>query len=367
MTLSVWSSLAGFWHSLWPILVAVVLFGLLVIFHEFGHFFFAKLFKVRVNEFSVGFGPALWKRQKGQTLYALRVIPFGGYCAMEGEDDASDDPGAFPKQPVWRRMIILAAGAFNNLVLGLVLVGLMLAVQGQFYTTTVAGFAKDAKSEASGLAVGDRIVSVDGRRVYCSSDLSYMLMASEDDTLTMEVRRNGELLTLGAVQFDMQTVEGRRVIAADFGIAAANMSIRHPLTFLKCTFLESASVARVVWMSLLDLIGGRFGLNDMMGPVGMVSSVSETVSEAVSGSAGGVGLDYLFYLMGMLTINLGVLNLLPLPALDGGRLVFLAIEAVCRKPVPARYEGLVHGIGLVLLFGLILIITGNDILRLIRG
>ena len=360
------TALGNIWSSVWPIAVAILLFGLMVIIHEFGHFIFAKLFKVKVNEFSVGFGPALFKKQKGDTLYAWRLIPFGGYCAMEGEDEDSDDAGSFQKKSVWKRIVIVAAGAFNNLVLGLILVGFMLGIQGKFYTTQVYGFVKDAPSYQSGLMPGDEIVEVDGRRVFCSSDLSYMFMASPDDTLEMKVHRNGETVLLDAVRFHTQEIDGTTYIQPDFAVVSEEMSVKHPLTFIKSTLLESVSIGRTVWMSLIDLIGGRFGLNEMMGPVGVVSTVSEGVSQAVSGSSG-IGMDYLLYMLALITINLGIVNLLPLPALDGGRLVFLLYEVIFRKPVPAKYEGWVHGIGLALLLLLILVITGNDILRLLRG
>ncbi len=366
MLLSVWNTLANVWQSVWPILVAIVLFGMIVVIHEFGHFSFAKLFKVRVNEFAVGFGPALFKKQKGETLYALRLIPFGGFCAMEGEDEDSDVPGAFHTKKVWQRFIIIAAGAVNNMILGLILVGIMLSVQGSFGTTTVRGFVENAPSYQSGLRTGDRILSVDGRRVYCSSDLSYMLMASKDDTLAMTVKREGKTVDLDAVQFNTQVQDGKKYIAVDFGIEFEEMSYKKPFTFVKSTVMESVSIGRVVWMSLIDLIGGRFGLNEMMGPVGVVSTVSDSVSQAVTEEPS-VGMGYLLYLLSMITINLGIVNLLPLPALDGGRLVFLAVEGICRKPIPARYEGIVHAIGFALLMVLIVIICGNDILRLIRG
>ena len=366
MLLSVGTTLLHIWQTLWPIAVALVLFGLIVVIHEFGHFFFAKTFKVRVNEFAVGFGPALFKKQKGETLYALRLIPFGGFCAMEGEDEDSDDPGSFQNKKVWQRFIIVAAGAFNNLILGLVLVGIMLSVQGSFGTTTVRGFAKDAPSYQTGLRAGDEILSVDGRKVYCASDLSYMLMASGDDTLAMTVKRNGQKVNLDAVRFNTQMQDGKRYIAVDFGVEFEQMSAKKPLNFLKNTVMESVSIGRVVWMSLIDLIGGRFGLNEMMGPVGVVSTVSDSVSKAAT-QAPSVGMAYLLYLLSMITINLGIVNLLPLPALDGGRLVFLTVEGIRRKPVPPKYEGMVHGIGFALLMVLIVIICGNDILRLIRG
>lgn len=367
MTASVGSTLLSVWNTVWPILVAIVLFGLIVIIHEFGHFFFAKRFGVKVNEFAVGFGPAIFKKQKGETLYALRLIPFGGYCAMEGEDEDSEDPRSFQKKHVFKRIVIVAAGALNNLLLGLILTGVMLAVQGQFYTTTVAGFAQDAPSYQSGLRAGDEILSVDGRRVYCADDLSYMLMASPDNALEMVVRRQGKTQTLNAVTFDTQQIQGKTYVAVDFGVVSEPCAIAHPFAFVKNTAKEAVSIGRVVWMSLLDLIGGRFGLNEMSGPVGVVSAVSETVSEAVTGSNPAIGMDRLLYLMALITINLGIVNLLPLPALDGGRLIFLLVEAVRGKPVPAKYEGWVHGIGFALLMVLILVITGNDIIRLIRG
>ncbi len=366
--LSVWTTLGDVWQKIWPIAVALVLFGLIVIIHEFGHFFFAKRFKVRVNEFAVGFGPALWKKQKGETLYALRLIPFGGYCAMEGEDEESDQPGAFHNKKAWQRFIIVAAGAINNLILGLLLVGIMLSVQGSFGTTAVRGFTENATSYQSGLRAGDVITKVDGRRVYCASDLSYMMMASSDDTLSMVVKREGKKVVLDNVKFLTQTNEqdGKTYIAPDFGVTFEEMSWKNPLTFAKCTVMESVSIGRVVWMSLLDLIGGRFGLNEMMGPIGVVSTVSDSVSQAAT-TEPSVGMGYLLYLLSMITINLGIVNLLPLPALDGGRLVFLAAEGIFRKPVPPRYEGIVHTIGFALLMLLIVVICGNDILRLIRG
>ncbi len=354
------------WNTAWPILAAIVLFGIVIIVHEFGHFFFAKLFKVRVNEFAVGFGPVIFKKKKGETTYSLRAIPFGGFCAMEGEDDESDDENSFGKKSVWKKIIIVAAGAFNNIILGLIFVGIMLSIQGQFLTTTVYGFYENAKSYESGLRSGDKILSVDGRRVYCASDLSYMLMSSSDDTLEMVVERNNQKVTLGSVNFDMQEIEGRNCITVDFGVVSNEMSIKKPFTFIADTVKETVSTGRVVWMSLIDLIGGKYGLNEMSGPIGVVSTVSETVSKIAESSRPLMNMDAIFYMLALITINLGIVNLLPLPALDGGRLVFLIIEGIRRKPIPPKYEGMVHGIGFALLMVLIVVITGNDILKLIR-
>lgn len=367
MTASVWSVLGSVWSTLWPILVAILIFGIIVIIHEFGHFFFAKLFKVKVNEFSLGFGPALFKKKKGETQYSVRAIPFGGYCAMEGEDEESEDPRAFHSKKVWQRMIIVAAGAVNNLILGFLLVAIMLSINGTFLTTEIIGFYPGAPSAQSGLQKNDEILSVDGRRVYCASDLSYMMMISSDNTLDMVVRRNGEKVTLNNVAFATQEIDGKTYIAVDFGVKQEEVTIKKPLQSIKNTFKETFSTGRVVWMSLKDLIGGRFGMNELMGPVGVVSTVGDTVSQAVSSEDSSVDVSFLFYMMAMITINLGIVNLLPLPALDGGRLVFMIYELIFRKPVPAKYEGWVHAIGFALLMLLIVFVTGNDIWRLIKG
>lgn len=367
MIFSVGSFLLSAWNAVWPIAVAILLFGLVVVVHEFGHFFFAKLFKVRVNEFSVGFGPAIFKKKKGETQYSVRAIPFGGYCSMEGEDEDSADENAFGNKSVIKRIMIVAAGAFNNLVLGLLFVGIMLGIQGRFYTTTVRGFYEGASSYQSGLRTGDKILSVDGRRVYCSSDLSYMLMSSEDDTLEMTVEREGQTLSLDSVKFDTRELEGKSYISLDFAVTSDKMSITRPFTFVADAFKETVSVGRVVWISLADLVGGKYGLNEISGPVGVVSAVGETVSNAASSSKPLMALDSIFYLLAIITINLGIMNLLPLPALDGGRLVFLIIEAIRRKPVPAKYEGFVHAAGFAVLMIFIVFITGHDILKLFRG
>jgi regulator of sigma E protease len=366
MTASFATNLLNFWNQAWPVAVAIIIFGLIVIIHELGHFMYAKLFGVKVNEFAVGFGPALFKKKKGDTLYAVRLIPFGGYCAMEGEDTESDSPDSFQKKSVLKRMIIVAAGGIHNLLLGLLLVGIMLSVRGDFYTTQVGGFAQNATSIQSGLAVGDEILRVDGRRVYCASDLSYMFATAEDTALSLEVRRNGKIVPLEQVEFATQEIDGVAYLQPDFGVVTEEITLKKPLSFVKSTVMESVSIGGTVWMSLLDLLGGRFSMGDMMGPVGVVSTVSEGVSQAVSGSSS-VAVDSLLYLLSLLTINLGLMNLLPLPALDGGRLVFLLFEAIFRKPVPQKYEGLIHTVGLALLLLLILVITGNDILRLFRG
>ncbi len=351
-------SIASVWQTVWPILVAVLLFGVVIFLHECGHFLFAKLFGVKVNEFAVGFGPTLFKFGKGETTYSLRLLPFGGFCAMEGEDEASDNERSFSKKPVWKRMVITVAGAMNNLILGLLLVSVLLAMDGVYGTREVAKFADSAMSQSTGLQVGDEILKIDGRSIYCATDISYMLMNSRDASVDMVVRRDGMKTELPGVTFRTQEVEGHTMIDLDFKVLGQSVSILHPFSFIKEAFLETVSLGRLVWMSLFDMLTGRYGLNEIMGPVGIINETGKAIT---------MGLENVLYILALLTVNLGIMNLLPLPALDGGRLIFLAIEGIRRKPIPAKYEGWIHGAGLAALLLLSVFIMGNDIWRLIRG
>lgn len=351
-------SIASVWQTVWPILVAVLLFGVVIFLHELGHFVFAKLFGVKVNEFAIGFGPTLVKFGKGETTYSWRLLPFGGFCAMEGEDEESDNERAFSKKPVWKRIVIVVAGAMNNLILGLILVSVLLAMDGSYGTREVTYFTEDAMSQSTGLQIGDEILEIDGRGIYCATDISYMLINSRDASVDMVVRRDGVKTELSGISFRTQDVEGQTIIELDFKVVGQKVSITRPLSFIKEAFLETVSLGRLVWMSLFDMLTGRYGLNEIMGPVGIIVETGNAIT---------MGLDNALYLLALLTVNLGIMNLLPIPAVDGGRLVFLVIEGIRRKPVPAKYEAWVHGAGLVLLLLLSVFILGNDIWRLIRG
>ncbi len=351
-------SIASVWQTVWPILVAILLFGVVIFIHECGHFFFAKLFGVKVNEFAIGFGPTLFKFGKGETTYSLRLLPFGGFCSMEGEDEESDNAGAFSKKPVWKRLVIVVAGAMNNLLLGLILVGVLLAMSGSYGTREVTYFTEDSMSASTGLQLGDEILKIDGRSIYCATDISYMLMNSRDASVDMVVRRDGVKTELDNVTFRTQEVEGHNIIELDFKVVGKRVTITQPFAFIKEAFLETVSLGRLVWMSLFDIVTGRYGLNEIMGPVGIINETGKAIT---------MGIENALYILALLTVNLGIMNLLPIPAVDGGRVVFLIIEGIRRKPVPAKYEGWVHGIGLILLLLLSVLIMGNDILRLIRG
>lgn len=340
---------------------ALLFFGVIIMIHECGHFTCAKLFKVKVNEFSLGMGPALFKRKKGDTLYAVRLFPIGGYVAMEGEDDASEDDRAFNKKPVWQKMIIVVAGALMNLILGFILMVLLLTTSTDLIgTNTIKEFYPDAVSAQYGLQAGDRFVEIDGHHVWSELDLSFLMSRSQDGVFDFVVERNGEKVTLNDVHFATEQQNGITLIQYDFIIIGEQPGF---LNIVKNAFTQSASIVRMVWLSVFDLVTGRYGMSELAGPVGTVDIIADVTAQAVSSGS----LTNLLTIMAFITINVGVANLLPLPALDGGRFLFLAIEAVRRKPVNPKYEGYVHAAGLALLLLLMVVVTYNDIARIVHG
>ena len=340
---------------------ALLFFGVIIMIHECGHFTCAKLFKVKVNEFSLGMGPALFKRKKGDTLYAVRLFPIGGYVAMEGEDDASEDDRAFNKKPVWQKMIIVVAGALMNLILGFILMVLLLTTSTDLIgTNTIKEFYPDAVSSQYGLQAGDRFVEIDGHHVWSELDLSFLMSRSRDGVFDFVVERDGEKVTLNDVHFATEQQNGITLIQYDFIIIGEQPGF---LNIVKNAFTQSASIVRMVWLSVFDLVTGRYGMSELAGPVGTVDIIADVTAQAVSSGS----LTNLLTIMAFITINVGVANLLPLPALDGGRFLFLAIEAVRRKPVNPKYEGYVHAAGLALLLLLMVVVTYNDIARIVHG
>ena len=329
--------------------------------HECGHFMMAKLFKVRVNEFSLGMGPCLFKKQKGETQYSVRLFPIGGYVAMEGEDGESEDAGAFNKKPVWQKILVVIAGALMNLILGLLLLIILLSCCTDLIgTNTIKEFQPNAVSEQYGLQAGDKFVKIDGHRVWSEQDLTFLLSRSTDGVFDFVVERDGQKVQLDNVKFDTEVMEGITLIRYDFVIIGEPPRF---LNVLKNSFTQSASIVRMVWLSLGDLITGRFGMSQLAGPVGTVNIVADIATDAANTK----NLETLLTIMAFITINVGVANLLPLPALDGGRLLFLIIEGIRRKPVNPKYEGYVHTAGLVLLMLVMLVVTINDIIRIARG
>lgn len=345
------------------IIVAVLVFGVIIIIHEAGHFAAAKACGVKVNEFSLGMGPRLFGWGKGETQYSLRLLPIGGYVSMEGEDSDSGDPRAFNRKPVWQRLIIICAGAFMNLVLGFVILLIVSSFEDGITTTQIAGFySDDSPSHVSGLEVGDEIVRVNGMRVFCDTDISYQFQLDEDRVFEMTVMRNGQKVVLPEVRFDGETLEdGSQSLVIDFYVLGEKVN---PLTVLSYSSRKFVSVARMIWLSLFDLLRGRYTINDLSGPVGIVGAIGKVVGSTSEGVAVGDMLLNLLSFVVFITINVGIFNLLPIPALDGARAFFLIIELIRRKPLKPEVEGTVHFVGLMLLFGLMIVVTFFDILKL---
>lgn len=443
------------------IIIGVLLFEFIIFAHEFGHFICAKRSGVQVNEFALGMGPKIFSFKKGETRYSLRLFPIGGFCSMEGEDETSDNPRAFTNAKVWKRMIIIVAGAVMNIIVGFVFMLIVTLNQSQFITTTVSDFTAESYTANSGLEVGDKIVGVGGYSVANSRDLllgiqllpceevdpesltvykqdccveakNYLIemrdkkLIDEDTTLRLysevltpeakrinaaqskdeaysllkgvidryyssarvekpadfsypviEVRdkrlrylgdvdviREGEKQTLEDVQFFTYLAdEDKTAVGVDFYLIPKDKNF---FTVMEETFTGTVSLAKSVWKSFELLIQGRFSLSDMSGPVGITKAVSDVASKGLETGFGDAVLNIVF-IMALITVNLGIVNMFPFPALDGGRFVFLIIEAVFRKPIPRKVEYIVNGIGLALLVLLIIVITGNDIFKLVTG
>lgn len=335
------------------ILLAIVLFGALVAVHEFGHFITAKLSGVRVNEFAIGMGPAIFKKKIGETVYALRVLPLGGFCAMEGEDSTSDDPRAFGTKNVWKRILIVIAGSAMNLIAGFVVLSIVFAPIRSWYTTTVSGIDGVTEYSDKSLMPGDTVKSIDGYNVYIYSDIFMGISrGGEDGIYDVEVIRDGKKLLLSDVT--LRGAEGKE--NSDEG-NAIRFEIEDSSFWskIKYTALNGFNLVRLVKVGLVDLLGGAVSKDDLSGPVGIGKIMADTAKESLAS---------LWYLLAFLSINLGVMNLLPIPALDGGRLVFLVFELIFGKPVAPKYEGFIHAAGLVLLMLLMAFITYNDIVKI---
>lgn len=342
------------------IVFAILLFSILIFVHELGHFLAAKASGVRVNEFAMFMGPAIFKKQVGDTLYSLRCIPIGGYCAMEGENEDTDDPHSFQKAAWWKRLIILAAGSFMNLVAGFLILLIVFAPAKQFVVPVIdSAEAGCTVVREDGLHVGDEILELDGEKIYVQSDFSTLLVLNPGDTHDIVVKRDGKKLSFNDYKMETHLFPGEQTERYGFSFSVVDATLSNKLKYV---WNSGINVVRTVRLSLQMLISGKAGLSDMTGPVGIVQMMSDTA--AASPTALDALLNVL-YIGGFLAINLAVMNMLPIPALDGGRVVGLlltcAIEGITRKKLDAKYEGYIHGIGMVLLLVLMGVILFKDI------
>ena len=350
------------------ILAAILVFGVLIAVHELGHFMAAKACGVRVNEFSIGMGPALWKKQKGETQYSLRLFPVGGFCAMEGEEEDSDDPAALNNQGFWAKLLIFAAGAAMNFIAGLLIILALYAGAKAFYEPVITGFADGCPLEsAEGLQTGDRLLRIDGERVYMYSDVRLLLGLNKTGVFDLVVERNGEQVTLTDFPMSQQTYtdqNGTSYTSYGLYFGAEEATLGRKLSY---TWNNAVDFVRMVRLSLQMLVTGEAGVKDLSGPVGIVSTMTQVGEQSGSTRA---AVENIAYLAALIAVNLAVMNLLPLPALDGGKIFFLVVNALCmltiRKKIPEKFESYVHLAGFALLMLLMLVITFQDVWKLFR-
>lgn len=350
------------------VIFAILLFSLLVFVHELGHFVAAKLSGVQVNEFAIFMGPALVKWQRGETLYSIRCIPFGGYCAMEGEDQDTDNPRSFHKAAWWKRLIILVAGSFMNFVAGfLILVAIYLPSQYLFMPQIATIEEGSLVGGEQGLQVGDRIVKLDGERIYMQSDFSTILSINGGEIHDLVLERNGETVVL----------EDFRMQKAEFPNEDGTTSLRYGFSFaivesdlglnLRTAWNSTLDYVRLVRLSLKMIFTGQAGIQDLSGPVGIVQQMNETAQ--TSDTALDAFLNMLNF-GAMIAVNLAVMNLLPIPALDGGRVLGLLLttgaEAITGKKLNGKIEGYIHGVGMILLLALMALIMFKDVFMLFK-
>ena len=349
------------------IFLAILAFGVLIGIHELGHFVAARIFDVKVNEFAFGMGPKILHKQGKETLYSLRLLPFGGFCAMEGEDGDSADPRAFTQKSAWKRAIILFAGAAMNFLLGFLMI-LIIAPQTRFIEPIIADFAEGCPYEsADGFQAGDRILRVDGHRIYFTDNFSeYMARGGDDHNIVL--LRDGRRVTLRNYHMPKvpyPTEDGGTVMMYGLRFAAGEHEFWRDL---RCSWYQALDFVRLIWRSLGDLVRGAVSVKDLSGPVGIVSYVNEV--EAGAESTEEARFNF-FFIFSLIAVNLAVMNLLPLPALDGGRIFLLLvtwlIEHIFRRKLDPKYEGYIHTAGFVLLMGLMVFVLFNDVIKILKG
>lgn len=333
-----------------------MIFGFLIFVHELGHYLFARKFGVDIEEFSIGMGPKIFSRTSKKTgiLYSLRLLPIGGYVAMNGEDTESENENAFSNKKVWQRIIITAAGGVINIIVGIILMSAFVISSPALAGTTVGEFSEGANSPYFGLELGDEIIKVGSTRVYTSQELVYEIMHDGIRPVDLTVMRGGERHVIENVEFGISDVEGVTLGAPDFKVYRVEKNFTN---VIKHSFGYSTLAIRQVWESLWDMISGRYGLNEVSGPVGTTQVIGEAAKQ---------GIIYVVYLAALISVNLGILNLLPIPALDGGRIVFLIIEAIRKKKLPSNIEAKIHYVGIVLLMLLMIVVTCKDVINLFK-
>lgn len=300
-------------------------------------------------------GPKIFSKlsRKTKTRYSIRLLPIGGFVSMPGENGASDDPNALCNKSVFKRIVVVCAGAIMNLLLGFIIMSIIVISADRLGSTTIASFTDNAQSEVTGLMIGDTILEVDGSPVHVANDLSYEIMRNGIKPIDIKVKRGADVITVENVMFPTFTDSGVTFADMDFYILAEEKDV---MSVIKHSFYRSTSTVKMIWESLIDLITGRYGFEAVSGPVGVTEAISETAKTS--------GISGLAYMTVVITMNLGIFNLLPLPALDGGRLIFLIVEAIRKRPVDPELEAKIHAAGIIALMILMAVVTYKDIAKL---
>lgn len=347
------------------IVFAILLFSVLIFVHELGHFLVAKLSGVQVNEFAIFMGPAIFKKQIGETLYSIRCIPIGGYCAMEGEDEDTDSPRSFQKAVWWKRLAILLAGSAMNFIAGFLIMVLVFAPAKQFVVPVVSQVEAGCSfAGENGIQVGDELLELDGEKIYVQSNFSMLMALKPADTHTIVVERNGERVTLENLVMEQKIFNNEETPRYGFAFSTEDANFKNTMAYVWNT---SVDTVRTVRLSLQMLVSGQAKVTDLTGPVGIVQIMSETAEASDTAKD---AFYNMLYFGGFIAFNLAVMNLLPIPALDGGRAVGLllttAIQAVTKKKISPKVEGYIHGAGMVLLLILMAVLMFKDIFMIFK-
>ena len=352
------------------ILITILLFGALIAIHEFGHFIAAKTLGVRVEEFAIGMGPKLLSRTRGETTYSLRALPIGGFCSMEGEEEASDDPRSFSGKPAWKKFIILVAGAFLNFVTGLVILLVLFSVAGSPSAPVVSGYLPGAEDiQETGLLPGDEFYRIDGHRIYFQSD-AILFLGRAGENVAVEVLRDGRRLDLGTLHLPYRTLtdeSGQQSLKR--GVMVGELREAGPLGTLRNAWYQSIDYVRTVWLSLGDPIRGAVSLNDMAGPIGIFAMAGEVGQQGAAAAGMAGALLNIFSFVALIAINLAVMNLLPIPALDGGQILFLLVGGIyhffTHRRIDQKYLGYINMAGFFCLIALMVVVAVSDVNKLI--
>ena len=341
-------------QTFFGILVAILVFGIMIFLHELGHYLAARACRVKVLEFAVGMGPKIISKtsKKSGIVYSLRLLPIGGFTAMQGEDGEDPDPDALVNKPRWQKLIVLFAGSFFNLLSGVIVMFFFLSMTGNVGSSIIYDFNENSLSQRW-LQPGDEIVEIEGKKMLDYTDIANTITLDGVKPLDITVIRDEDKVLLKDVKFPTDTKDGIEVGVLDFRFLGVRPSLG---VLIRQTGTQSVATVKMIYKTLIDLISGRYGMNGVSGPVGTVSIISEVAQ---------TGFVDVLYLFSFISLNLGVMNLLPLPALDGGRILFTLVECVIRRPLNPKFEGYVHLAGMAVLLAFMAFVTVFDVLKLI--